>query len=425
MSASGAANESDDSSSTPPQVSEPPLPASSSVFGSTAPIRTLNEPPTFRGSEPTTPSATQDPMTPTLDRIGWLFPVHLARFGWEKFGEDARSTLRIVVWLALLVLIISVVLSHSETAYKAVIGWKTGPEWQVFLQDFVTSPAAAGAAALLAAIIAARSFARGLNHTKEEARANRIKEAAESWWEQFEWVTDRIVPKDPKQERLHNGLATSLLGALEATAGGMFQREAVDGIRHTYIRGTAIPLSKATLGELMAQLREVRTFADASWISGDPALQAHVRAYVYLLETLVALRTAWKTEDIVIEPAEQYPWKSRSKVHALVRIHRQWAVVNATSRPARSIDMRDITSLDRVTEHMKELEADFLVVVALNPLQNGTWQETRSQDPRVRLIHWDPKEDPSELRKRIELHIGPDNPASSLPGNEELEGSAQ
>ncbi|MDR6508082.1 hypothetical protein [Arthrobacter oryzae] len=311
--------------------------------------------------------------------------------------------------------------SYGEEVYRSVVGWKTGAEWEAFLQRFITSPAAAGTAALLAAIIAARSFARGLNHTKEEAQANRIKEAAEAWWEQFEWVTDRIVPKDPKQERLHNGLATSLLRALEATAGGEFQRGAVDGIRHTYIRGTAIPLSKATLGELRAQLREVHTFAEASWISGDPKLKAHFRAYVYLLETLVALRTAWKTEDIVVEPAEQYLWKSRCKAHALVRIHRHWVVVNATTRKAEDLGMETKTDLDRVTDHMGDLKADFLVVVALNPLENVTWQETHSKDPRIRLVHWDPKEDAAELRERIELHIGPDGPTSSLPANEELE----
>jgi hypothetical protein len=301
------------------------------------------------------------------------------------------------------------------------VGWKTGAEWEAFLQRFITSPAAAGTAALLAAIIAARSFAKGLNHTKEEAQANRSKEAAEAWWEQFEWVTDRIVPKDPKQERLHNGLATSLLGALEATAGGKFQRRAVDGIRDTYIRGTAIPLSKATLGELRAQLREVRTFAEASWISGDPKLKTHVQAYVYLLETLVALRTACKPEDIIIEPAEHHSWKPQCKAHALVRIDRHWVVVNATSRQAENLDMKTKTDLDRVTDHMGDLKADFLVVVALNPLQNVTWQETHSKDPCVRLIHWDPKEDAAELRKRIELHIGPHSPTSSLPANEALE----
>lgn len=358
------------------------------------------------------------------DGIKWLdvplFPFRVARRGWRKLPSVARSTIRVIVWLALLTGAVWVALSYGSTAFQSVVGWKSGAEWEAFLQRFITSPAAAGSAALLAAIIAARSFAKGLAHTKQEAQANRLKEAAEAWWEQFEWVTDRIVPKDPKQERLHKGLATSLLRALKATAEGKFQREAVDGIRLTYVRGTAVPLSEATLGELRAQLREVRTFAEASWISGDTALQNHVRAYVYLLEILVALRTTWEPADIIVEPAEKYRWKAQSKVHALVRVGRKWVVVNGTTRQATDLRMRAATSLDRVIEHMDELNADFLVVVALNPLQNETWQQTHHEDARIRLIHWDPEEDASELRKRIELHVGPDGPISALLRQDQL-----
>ncbi|MBF4992727.1 hypothetical protein ITX31_01190 [Arthrobacter gandavensis] len=304
------------------------------------------------------------------------------------------------------------------------MGWKTGPAWEAFLLRFITSPAAAGTAALLAAIIAARSFAKGLKHTKEEAQANRRKEAAEAWWEQFEWVSDRIVPKDPKQERLHNGLATALLGALETTADGDFQREAVDGIRHTYIRGSEIPLSEATLGELRARLREVRTFADGSWISGDESLQSHFRAHVFLLETLVALRTVWKPGDIVISdelPRGNPQFRVQDWVDAVVRIDRHWVAVNTTQ--VRTVHTRSYVRriADRLKpEHMNELNADFVVVVSRNQLRPGMWQGVAS-NPTVRLIHWDPKEGAAELRKRMELHIGADSPASRLAAKDEVE----
>lgn len=351
------------------------------------------------------------------DRVGWLdvplSPFRLVHFVWMKLPSHVRSIARIVFWVALLAGFGWVAFSYSETVYRSVMGWKTGAEWEAFLLRFTTSPAAAGIAALLAAIIAARSFAKGLNHTKQEAQANRDKEAAEKWWEQFEWVSDRIVPKDPKQERLHNGLATALLGALEKAASGEFQRGAVNGIRDTYLRGSALPLSMATLGELKARLREVRTFAEASWISGDKSLESHFRHHVFLLETLTALRTAWKPEDIVIsdEPPRGEP---RSKVpywvSALVRIDRHLVVVNTTQTPTdgTSIYCHDIANRSTF-ELMTELNADFVVVVSLNPLRPGKWQENPN-NPTVRPVHWDPKEGAEELRKRMELHIGLDRP---------------
>lgn len=349
------------------------------------------------------------------DQIGWLdvplYPFRLVHSAWIKLPSHVRSIARVAIWLVLLAGFTWVAFSYSETVYRSVARWKTGAEWEAFLLRFITSPAAAGAAALLAAIIAARSFAKGLNHTKQEAQANRAKEAAEKWWEQFEWVSDRIVPKDPKQERLHNGLATALLGALEKAASGEFQRGAVNGIRDTYLRGSALPLSEATLGELKARLREVRTFAEASWISGDESLQSHFQDHVFLLEALTALRTAWKPEDIVIsdEPPRGEP---RSKVpywvNALVRIDRHLVAVNTTQigTGGTRTYVNNITRRLK-SEDMTELNADFVVVVSLNPLRTGTWQEM-ANNPVVRPIHWDPKEGAEELRKRMELHIGPD-----------------
>lgn len=362
------------------------------------------------------------------DRIGWLdvplYPFRWLHSAWMKLPSHVRSIARVVIWLVLLAGFAWIAFSYSEAVYRSVAGWKTGAEWEAFLLRFITSPAAAGIAALLAAIIASRSFAKGLNHTKKEAQANRDKEAAEAWWEQFEWVSDRIVPKDPKQERLHNGLATTLLGALETAASGEFQREAVNGIRDTYIRGSAVPLSEATLGELKARLREVRTFAEASWISGDESLQYQFRDHTFLLETLTALRSAWKPDDIVIsdEPPRGKP-RSRvpSWVDALVRIDRHWVVVNTTqTSTAGTRTYVHLIGNRMKPEDMTELNADFVVVVSLNPLLPGRWQEMASNST-VRPIHWDPKEGAEELRKRMELHIRPDRPpVSSLAAKGKL-----
>lgn len=391
-------------------------------MSATGPADESDKPPA-PSSQPQSPDSTSSgearlaalsPVAEPRDPVGWLdvplFPFHLAKWGWRKCGPDVRSTVRVIVWVALITGIVWLAFRYGPLVVQAVVGWKSSPEWEAFLIRFVTSPAAAGAAALLAAIIAAGSFARGLKHTKQEAQAK-------AWWEQFEWVSDRVVPKDPKQERLHHGLATALLGALEATAGGAFQREAVAGIRHTYIRGTAIPLNEASLGELNAQLREVRTFAEASWIDPDQQLQTHFQSYSYLLEMLVALRSTWKPEDVILMPPGALPAKLPSKAHAVIRTRRRRVVVSATS--ARNLHMVFRAGQERLRNHMTVLQADCLVVVTLNTPQRGVLEYLDS-NPGTYIVQWHPDEGPAALRERIETHIESDQPVHTPPANDGL-----
>lgn len=354
------------------------------------------------------------PISEPRDPVEWLdvplFPFRLAKSGWRKCGPYLRSTVRVIVSVALIAGIAWLASWYGPLVIHAVIGWKTASEWEAFLVRFLTSPAAAGGAALLAAIIAAGSFARGLKHTKQEAQAT-------AWWEQFEWVSDRVVPKDPKQERLHHGLATALLAALEATVDGIFQRRAVSGIRHTYIRGTSIPLNEASLGELNAQLREVRTFAEASWIDPDPQLQNHFQSYSYLLEMLVAIRTTWKAEEVVLMPAGALPAKLPSKAHAVIRTRRHRVVVSATS--AKDVRMAVRGGQERLRDHMTVLQADRLVVVSLNAPRRAATEYIES-NPGTYVVQWHPDEGSAALRKRIETHVESDQPVQNLPASEEL-----
>ncbi|QOT19975.1 hypothetical protein HMI59_25205 (plasmid) [Paenarthrobacter sp. YJN-5] len=112
-------------------------------------------------------------------------------------------------------------------------------DWGPLADRFVTSPAMAGLFAVFAAVIGAWSLNRQLKHTKQKAED-------EAWWEQFEWVTDRIVSpnldasekasktKDP----LPFSMAISLIRSLKSTARAPFQKDAVDGILNHYLKGS-------------------------------------------------------------------------------------------------------------------------------------------------------------------------------------------
>lgn len=65
------------------------------------------------------------------------------------------------------------------------LGRIEGRDWGRFL----TSPGAAGLAAVAAAVIGATALTRQLNHSKAVER-----DAA--WWKSFQWVTDRALPGD-------------------------------------------------------------------------------------------------------------------------------------------------------------------------------------------------------------------------------------
>ncbi|WP_238703496.1 hypothetical protein [Arthrobacter sp. TS-15] len=110
-------------------------------------------------------------------------------------------------------------------------------DWGPLIDRFVTSPAMAGLFAVIAAVIGAWSLNRQLKHTKQ-------KTEDDAWWEQFEWVTDRIVSsgeedadKDAKAtERLPKSLAYNLMTALSKSARADFQNAAVAGIFEHFFR---------------------------------------------------------------------------------------------------------------------------------------------------------------------------------------------
>lgn len=113
--------------------------------------------------------------------------------------------------------------------------WKPIDRWISFGEDFATSPAMAGIAAVIAATIGSRALKRQLDHTRDEAVHVRAKETEASWWEKFEWVTDRILPKDHGQKILEKPLALALSTSLLKMSTADFQREAVRGVINHYL----------------------------------------------------------------------------------------------------------------------------------------------------------------------------------------------
>lgn len=106
--------------------------------------------------------------------------------------------------------------------------WRPPADWVSFLSRFATSPAIAGFAAVGAAIIGAQALARQLAYAKEKA-------ADEAWWEQFEWVTDRVMPQDGSDSKLARPLAVDLLTSLVNSARASFQKDAVGGIMEHHL----------------------------------------------------------------------------------------------------------------------------------------------------------------------------------------------
>lgn len=338
---------------------------------------------------------------PKRHEIGWwdvpLLPSRLFRSFWQWLKPSFRSGLRIIAWVLIAAALIGII--------PLALQWKSGQAWEDFLQHFVTSPAAAGSAAVLAAVIASTTFNRGLQHSKAEARDK-------AWWEKFEWVTDRIVPKDPKQERLASGLALSMLGSLEDSSDEGFQREAVAGIKQTYIQGQQTSLSTATLGELKAQLREVQTFADSSWHSGE--VSNNIRSYAYRLATSVALREIWDAKKIELE--HTFPNRpqtlSKATVDALLRYGGLSALVETRYTPNARTSMSWVKVIfERRFQPLMDLnKIDNLILVINHELRASH----RLPGP-VQMVYWEQEHGPEALRDRIQQALREAVPLAAVP----------
>lgn len=280
--------------------------------------------------------------------------------------------------------------------------WKSGEAWENFLKDFATSPAAAGCAAILAAVIAARSFGKGLKHTQSEAALDRIKEREDAWWEKFEWVTDRIIPKDPKAEKLALPLALTLLVSLTEMASGKFQRDAAEGIKQHYLE--TVPTEDDPGGpserDLKAEVDSLRAFRNATVHS--KGVEGAVSAQIYDREGSQALIDAWEQDSFELELMPRLRIGAENlRPDAVLEIAQRrmiiefkaWKVVSPQllrktfDQFARALDTGGFSNLVIVTQGTHTRNGS-----------DASWEAF----PGLRVVQWKPEDGPTALRNRIE-----------------------
>lgn len=160
-------------------------------------------------------------------------PVPAKTLTWQRISSFLRKhSLKFAYGYATVLLIVV-----SIQALCLFFLWRPPQDWVSFGARVITSPAIAGIFAVVAASIGAVQLSKQLSHTKEKA-------ADEAWWQQFEWVTDRIIaPSGQKREedspRLPASLAFDLITSLSTVARAKFQRDAVGGILGHYLKDFA------------------------------------------------------------------------------------------------------------------------------------------------------------------------------------------
>jgi hypothetical protein len=94
--------------------------------------------------------------------------------------------------------------------------------WGPALRRFLTSPGAAGVAAVVAATIGAVGLHIQLAHTKS-------KDRSQAWWTKFEWATERAVPSTAGDTAVPTSLSINTLNSLQESATDDLQRRGCGG----------------------------------------------------------------------------------------------------------------------------------------------------------------------------------------------------
>lgn len=284
-------------------------------------------------------------------------------------------------------------------------------DWGALADRFVTSPAMAGLFAVIAAVIGAWSLNRQLTHTKRRAEDD-------AWWEQFEWVTDRIVSPDEDEtekakkakDRLPKSLAYNLMTALSKSARAGFQKAAVAGIFSHYRLGDTPspeqdgaetsdePRMDATEAEsLRALLAELPSDATSSE-NAHRLLSAYDRAHDYEQEVQKALRHRFG-------PAHSEPSARDFGADAFVEFGSHKLVVEVKqSVPNYGVLERTGKRLRAVMD--REGAAGGIIVTAPPSLKSSDNPQTKERMDElsregIYLIEWDPSEMSSALSDKI------------------------
>lgn len=267
----------------------------------------------------------------------------------------------------------------------------------------------AGLFAVLAAVIGAWSLHRQLTHTKQKAED-------EAWWEQFEWVTDRIVSPDGAEtekatkakDRLPKSLAYNLMTALSKSARADFQEAAVAGIFRHYLRdaappeqdGTATsdePRMDATEAESLRALLAVVPDDSTSSETAHRLLNAYDRYREYEDEVQRALRHRFG-------PDHSEPSARDFGADAILEIGSHKLVIEVKqSIPSRSILQKTIDRLRSVISR-EGANAGIIVTPPLSLTPRADEIEELRKD-RIHLIEWDPSEMSGALKRKIQETI--------------------
>lgn len=340
--------------------------------------------------------------TEVLPTAGWA--VRTARH--PKTRRVGRIVTRAYITLLLL--------ATTVQAVVLFLLWKwPSYGWGALADRFVTSPAMAGLFAVIAAVIGAWSLNRQLTHTKQ-------KTEDEAWWEQFEWVTDRIVSPDNETEKskdakdpLPKSLAYNLMTALSKTARAPFQKAAVAGIFSHYFRDNPSPTRDgaetsddphmdATEAESLRALLATLPSDSTSNVGAQKLLSAYDRYHRYEEEVQKALRHRYG-------PAHSEPSRVDVGADATIEFGTYKLLVEVKeSLRSRSALTKTIEQLRKAAA--REGAAGAVIITNRPSLISSLPREQSKQilnqlqemsEEGIHLIEWVPAEGSGALRDRI------------------------
>lgn len=329
---------------------------------------------------------------------------------WQFLRRNAR---KIFYGYAVLVLLV-----FSFQAVCILIILRPSQEWARFWasfgRSFATSPAAAGICAVIAASIAASQLSKQLAHSKDKA-------ADEAWWQQFEWVTDRIISPGKKAEtdnvQLPSSLAFNLMTSLSGSARASFQRDAVGGILNHYLNGSKAEDGSTGSNGLRKDMPDGRTMDAAAFkslsdlvVTLPAAASAPARSMLtayehqeYESEVLRALRHRFDV-DFRADSEEIFG------ADAVVQVENQSIAIDV------KLSIRDGATLQKTVSELQRhmaLENATMGLIVTRPakLLNANLARSISMLPEnIRLVEWEPDMPSDTLSNRIRSTVGARRP---------------
>jgi hypothetical protein len=297
--------------------------------------------------------------------------------------------------------------------------WKDADRWVAFGRAFAVSPAMAGLAAVTAAAIGARALKKQLDqtirqfeHTESEASHARGKDAEASWWEKFEWVTDRILHKDTKQTKLEKPLALNLLRSLHEMATADFQRAAVHGVIEHYLapdNDDEVQPDQSPRN-IDSELQALRALDEATKVTAGKSkvMETALRGVVYDQKALLALMEL--ELPIEVEPRIVI---SEGQPHGRVVVPD--AILTVDGRRV-SVEFKgwhrfNAVGASRVADLAARLESvsaadDFLLVTSAEIPPRA---QMGGHFGSLRLVHWLAEEGSAALEEKIRSALAPGN----------------